>query len=179
MIKNIQALVAMQGAAIQENILQSYRRININVTIILTAIGVAVGVFTIISESINLKFLLLSMVAALALATIMFNKKMTSVVYIRADNVDYWHGLIIKSESKLRPAQRLFTLFKIKQKHPTMDEKVLLKNIYHTMNDNASVKNLLGEKAVSSRDITEKFFNTMISATWLILIITVAVSLAI
>ena len=105
----------LQGATMNDSLLQSYRNIHLTMQSIFLAIGtglfVAVLAFNELAQSI-------SAIAVLVVLTVIAFWAITEIRKIikkRGEDVNFWHREVITVECSMSPCRRKFTKFKIEQ----------------------------------------------------------------
>jgi hypothetical protein len=110
---------ALQAAAWQDSLLQSYRGMHVTLQTILLAAGAAVSVFPFTLNPYPSKAPAAGAASVLMMVLGAFHwhsaRVLRRVIDSRTRDVSWWHRMVIKLEQRYRPSERLFTKFKIGQ----------------------------------------------------------------
>ena len=161
----------LQGAMLQDHLLQAYRSIHVTLQSILLAVGIGVWVVSISSSTFpkpslqgGLATILL---AALWILQCYINRKMRGLVLARGDDVSHWHRKLILAEQQLPAAERHFTAFKIYQQARRQNVEHLQKLMLGTTPIAESDVDLLIDKGLGhTRHVIDKQLSFGAALIW-------------
>lgn len=104
------------GAAYQDQLLQSYRRFNLQIQSVLLALGTGLTVATLTIENSQKSFTVYLILIVFTLLAICLLRSMQRLISARSTDVDYYHKRIIEVESILPKEDQILTAFKVYQK---------------------------------------------------------------
>ena len=113
-----QRSLALQAAAWQDALLQSYRTIHITLQGLLLAAGAAAGIESLTNVASNnwRGQFAFAFIVLLALLHVYAAIVLRRVIAARAHDVNWWHKLILRIEQRIPSDGRYFTKFKIDQR---------------------------------------------------------------
>ena len=172
----------IQGAALQDSLLQSYRSLHVTIQSILLAVGVGLVVIPLTLDRYPPRSLS-SVIAAVILIAIWLlhlysNCKLKEIVLQRGEDVNYWHGKIIIIEQQLPAPSRHFTAFKVHQQARRKD-LAYLERTYLSQNalSNDDVLALIGKVLGHTRRVIDQQIFFWIGTVWWTLLAVTVLSL--
>lgn len=154
-------------AAIQDSLLQSYRRLMFSTQPILLAVGALLCTAVTFCASIHNQILIFSVFITLFILALCIGVMLRKVIQSRQKDVDYWQNTILASEEVLFYDQRILTAFKIHQK---MKRKELMKDeLFQKMDDKNLINSLIQKDKGHTRTVIDSFLPFCFFAAWLIL----------
>lgn len=105
----------LNGAIMQDTLLQSYRSFHLILQSIFVAVGAGLSIAILSFEKPIQAYLALVILVAIFVLGIYLLLRMRKIIVERGNDVNYWHRELIKAERSHIPTERFFTRFKIHQ----------------------------------------------------------------
>lgn len=105
----------LNGAILQDTLLQSYRSFHLILQSIFVAVGAGLSIAILSFERPVQAYLALIILAAIFTLSIYLLLRMRKIIVERGNDVNYWHRELIKAERSHTSIERFFTRFKIHQ----------------------------------------------------------------
>ncbi len=163
----------MDGASLNDSLLQSYRNFHLTMQSIFLAIGTMLFISIITFKDflrLTLLFILLLAVFTLSL-TILY--KMKRIIISRGEDVNFWHRALLKAEQNVPENERYFTMFKIyQQSRYKKSEERFLKETFLSENvqiDDEDMDILIDRNLGYTRKILDSWLFTGITIIWALL----------
>ena len=161
----------LEGAELQDNLLQGYRNFHLTLQSIFIAIGTGLSIAILAFKEV-IQFALATLILiVLSIISVYILIKMHRIIIERGKDVNFWHRELIKAEQDLPPDRRYFTRFKIHQKLHRADidhiQKLFLSESEISEQD---IKLLVDKGLGHTRKILDKWLFVGIGIIWILLV---------
>lgn len=161
----------IEGATLNDYLLQSYRNFHLILQSIFLAIGTGLFIAILSFNEIQKSTIASIILFALFLISFFILIKMYKIIIARGKDVNFWHRKIIGEEQNLSPDKRYFTKFKIHQRLRRSNTNDLQKLFLSEKKVEDHDINHLVEKGLGhTRKILDKWLFVGLGIIWLLLI---------
>ncbi len=162
----------LNGAILQDTLLQSYRSFHLILQSIFVAVGAGLSIAILSFEKPIQAYLALIILLAIFLLSIYLLLRMRTIIVERGNDVNYWHRELIKVERSRTADERLFTRFKIHQQARRRDvqhlEKLFLSD---TKISDLDIDELIQKGLGHTRRVIDLWLFLGLGAVWLIILV--------
>lgn len=162
---------ALHSTSFQDNLLQSYRKISIFLSLAWLGLGVFCTYAVLLFLGSAYQFALMVVLAALFGMSCLTVLRMTRLIDARAKDVDYWQRRVIWLEAELPTSEREFTVFKIAQRFGLDDSERRLRTDFTPLTAQG-LDEIMGQGRGLTRRVMEIFVPASTLVIWALLLTT-------